>query len=115
KRVDLSGVSVVSPTPVARPTAPRTAAVSPADFPRVTNAEQKARDNDRKRILLDEMKVEQDKLAALKGEYDNGEPERRGDERNYAKYLERSAAVKEDVARTERNIEALKRELGNLQ
>ncbi len=115
KRVDLSGVSVVSPAPVARPAAPRTAAVSPADFPRVNNAEQKARDNDRKRILLDEMKVEQDKLAALKGEYNNGEPERRGDERNYAKYLERTAALKDDVARTERNIEALKRELGNLQ
>ncbi|GGC10728.1 hypothetical protein GCM10007205_19830 [Oxalicibacterium flavum] len=115
KRVDLSGVSVVSPTPVARPAAPRVAATSPADFPRVNTAEQKARDNDRKRILLDEMKVEQDKLTALKSEYNNGEPERRGDERNYAKYQERTAALKDDVARTERNIEALKRELGNLQ
>ena len=44
----------------------------------------------------------------------NGEPERRGDERNFAKYQERTAAMKEDLDRAEKNIEALKREIGNL-
>jgi len=64
--------------------------------------------------LLDEMKTEEQKLADIRREYNNGEPERRGDERNYAKYQERSAALKDDLARTEKNVEALKRELGNL-
>jgi hypothetical protein len=60
------------------------------------------------------MKIEEDKLAALKKEFNNGEPERRGDERNYAKYQERVASMQEDIGRSEKNIEALKRELGNL-
>ncbi|MGV3741728.1 MAG: DUF4124 domain-containing protein, partial [Burkholderiaceae bacterium] len=47
-------------------------------------------------------------------EYNNGEPERQGNERNYAKYQERVASMKEDLNRTEKNIEALKREIGNL-
>lgn len=75
---------------------------------------QKARDSDRKQILQDELKTEEQKLAALKKDYNNGEPERRGDERNYAKYQERTNMMKDDISRTEKNIEALKRELSNL-
>jgi HAMP domain-containing protein len=60
------------------------------------------------------MKSEEAKLARLKQEFNNGEPERRGDERNYAKYQERVAAMKDDIGRAEKNVEALKRELGNL-
>ena len=56
--------------------------------------------------LLD---AEEQKLADLKKEYNGGEPERRGDERNFAKYQERVAAMKENVERTEKNIEALRR------
>ena len=65
-------------------------------------------------ILTEEMKVEERKLAALKQDFNNGEPERRGDERNFAKYQDRVASMKDDVSRTEKNIEALKREIGNL-
>ena len=60
------------------------------------------------------MKSEEQKLANLRKDYNNGEPERRGDERNFAKYQERTAAMKEDLDRAEKNIEALKREIGNL-
>lgn len=87
---------------------------TPADFPKVDGTTQKARDNDRKQILLDEMRIEEQKLGNLRKEYNNGEPERRGDERNYAKYQERVAGMKEDIGRTEKNIEALKRELNNI-
>jgi predicted RNase H-like nuclease (RuvC/YqgF family) len=87
---------------------------SPSDFPRVDSGTQKARDNDRMQILLDEMKSEEQKLAALKKDFNNGEPERHGDERNYAKYQERVAAMKDDIGRSEKNIEALKREINNL-
>jgi hypothetical protein len=117
KKISLPGITTI-PAPPARKAASAVAsskpASAPADFPKVDGSTQKARDNDRKQILLDEMKNEEQKLATLKKEYGNGEPERRGDERNYAKYQERVGAMKEDISRTEKNIDALKRELGNL-
>ncbi|CDG84939.1 putative uncharacterized protein [Janthinobacterium agaricidamnosum NBRC 102515 = DSM 9628] len=89
-------------------------AASPGDFPKVDSAEQKARDNDRRQILLDELRSEEAKLAALKKDYNNGEPERNGNERNYAKYQERVALMKDNVSRAEKNVEALKREIANI-
>lgn len=115
KKVDLPGVSTI---PAAKKPATQQTAVakpsSPSDFPRVDNTIQKARDSDRRQILQDEMRAEEQKLADIRREYNNGEPERRGDERNYAKYQERTATLKDDLARSEKNVEALKRELGNL-
>ena len=92
-------------------------AVNPASRPdaRVDPNEQRARDNDARRILEQELRKEEEALAALKKEYNNGEPERRGDERNYQKYLERVAELKASVARKESDVAALKRELGKLQ
>lgn len=118
KKVDLPGITMI-PAPPKKPavqqqTASAKPSSSPADFPKVDGGIQKARDTDRKQILLDEMKGEEQKLANLKKEFNNGEPERRGDERNYAKYQARVAAMKDDISRTEKNIEALKREIGNL-
>jgi len=112
KKVELPGITTV-PAPARRPPV-QTASRSPTDFPRVDGDTQKARDSDRKQILLDEMKNEEQKLANLKKDFNSGEPERRGDERNYAKYQERVASMKEDIDRSEKNIEALRREIGNL-
>ena len=61
-----------------------------------------------------EMKTEEDKLSRLQQEYKGGEPDRLGNEKNYAKYQERVSLLKENVNRTERNIEALQREIRNL-
>ena len=114
KKVDLPGLTtIVSPVRKVGP-APAKGASAPTDFPKVDGGAQKARDSDRRQILLDEMKSEEQKLANLKKDYNNGEPERQGDERNYAKYQDRVALMKQDIARTEKNIEALKREVGNL-
>ena len=86
-----------------------------AGFPRVDGDAQRARDNDRRRILEDELKAEQERLARLRGEFNNGEPERRGDEtRNYARYQERVARMQEDIQRSESNVAALQRELALL-
>lgn len=93
---------------------PRAASASPADFPRVDNAAQKARDSDRRQILQDELKNEQQKLAELKKEFNDGQPERQGNERNDAKYLERLEQMKDNLGRIERNVEALKREIANI-
>lgn len=114
KKVDLPPLTIAAP--VKRPplqTATRSDA-APSDFPKVDSTTQKTRDNDRRQILLDEMKREEQKLADLKKDYNGGEPERQGNERNSAKYQERVASMKDDIGRSEKNIEALKRELGNL-
>ena len=66
-----------------RGAAPTTA--SPSDFPKIDSGTQKVRDNDRMQILSEEMKLEERKLASLKQEFNNGEPERRGDARKFAK------------------------------
>ena len=60
------------------------------------------------------MRKDEDRLAALQKEYNSGEPERRGDERNYQKYLDRVTELKSGIARKEADIVAIKREIGKL-
>jgi hypothetical protein len=84
---------------------------TPANFPRVDTAQQKSRDEGRRDILEDELAKQEAKCTALKKEFNNGEPERQGNERNYAKYQERVAKMKEDVARCDADIVALKKEI----
>lgn len=97
---------------------PKPAASGPASGPRVEAridpGTQRERDNDARRILGDELRKEEDRLAELKREYADGQPERRGDERNYQKYLDRVAEMKANIVRKEADIAALKRELAKL-
>jgi hypothetical protein len=86
----------------------------PTGDSKVDPAQQRARDNDARRILEDELKKEEDKLAALQREFNNGEPERRGDERNFQKYQERVAEMKANLSRKESDIAAIKREISKL-
>jgi hypothetical protein len=81
---------------------------------RVDPAQQRARDSDARRILEAELRKEEDQLSALQKDYNQGEPERRGDERNFARYQERVAEMKASIARKEADIAALKRELAKL-
>lgn len=90
------------------------ASPAPSTFPRVDNAQQRERDGERREILGDELRIEERKLAELKKTFNNGEPERQGNERNYAKYQERVASMRDEINRSERNIEALRREIGNI-
>lgn len=88
--------------------------VSPANFPRVDRETQRARDTDRRRILEDELRIEEERLSRLRAEYNNGEPERRGDERSDALYRERVQRLQEDIGRSETNVGSLRRELALL-
>ncbi len=97
-----------------QPAVEQRASVSPASFPRVDGDTQRTRDQDRRRILEDELRGEEERLAKLKSEFNNGEPERRGDERNFALYKERTQRLQEDIARTENNVRALAREMSLL-
>lgn len=117
KVLDLPGFIPAPPAPRApavRQGGPAPAVAPPANFPRVDSAQQRARDDDRRGILNDELRIEEKKLADLKRDFNNGEPERQGNERNYAKYQERVGQMRDEISRTERNIEALRREIANI-
>ncbi len=87
---------------------------SPAGFPKVDGDTQKARDNDRRKILEQELATEQKNLDEAKKELAEQEAVRTGDERNYQRVIERLQPFKDKVALHERNLEALKKEIGNL-
>ena len=115
KSVDLPTITTV-PAPKGQPraVAPAANTARPDGFPRIDNATQKTRDSDRKRILEDELRKEEAKVTELKKEYNGGEPERQGNERNYQRYLDRVQRLKEDIDRSEGNIASLRRELGSV-
>jgi hypothetical protein len=123
KALDLPGyipapVERRGPAPAAarasNPVPAAAATPSPVNFPRVDTSQQRARDDDRRGILTEELRAEEQKLGDLRKVFNNGEPERQGNERNYAKYQERVAQMRDDISRTERNIEALRREIANI-
>lgn len=81
---------------------------------KVSVTDQRARDSDARRILETELRREEEKLAALKKDYNNGEPERQGDERNYQKYMDRVAEMKASIQRKESDIASIRREIDKL-
>jgi len=103
-----------APITIIQSSKPRAAAPNAGSAPsgsRVDPAEQRARDNDARRILEAELKREEDRLAGMKAEYANGQPERQGSEKNYQRYLERVADMKTAIERKEGDIAALRREI----
>jgi hypothetical protein len=115
-RLEGAPVTVIQSTPAPRREGAGNAGSSAsrgADT-KVDPSDQKARDADKRRILESELQREEQRLAGLKVEYNNGQPERRGDEKNYQKYLDRVAEMKAGIERSEADIAALKRELAKL-
>jgi hypothetical protein len=105
------------PTTIAGPklrAGPASALASGPAAARIDPASQRLRDSDARRILEAELKTEEDQLAALQKEYNNGEPERQGGERNFQKYLDRTSELKAAIARKEADIAAIRRELAKL-
>ncbi len=83
-------------------------------FPKVDAATQKARDSDRRKILDDELAAKKTHLAELQKDYNNGEPDRTGDERNYQRYLDRVQQMKDNISRTQSDIDSIQGEIGKL-
>lgn len=113
----LSGapVTVVQSGGRPRPPGVPAASASPGrSEARIDPAEQRARDSDARRILEGELRKEEERLTQLQKDLAQGEAERRGDERNYAKYQERVAELKAAVARKEADVAAIRRELAKL-
>jgi hypothetical protein len=90
-------------------------APSPAGAPRVNINEQKSRDSDARQILESELKKSEIRQAELSKEYNNGLPERRGDETSSSqKYLDRVMELKANLARNESDMAGIRRELGRV-
>jgi hypothetical protein len=102
-------------TPAAKPAAEAGQGAAPrASDAKVDPATQRQRDSDSRRILETELKREEEKLAALQKDFNGGQPERRGDEQNFAKYMDRVAEMKAALARKEADIAAIRREIAKL-
>lgn len=113
------GCTALEGAPISVIASPRPRAAAPASASRpadakVDPAEQRARDSDARRILEAELRRAETDLAAMRKEYNNGEPERLGSERNYQRYLDRVAEMKAAIGRKESDIAAIRRELGKL-
>jgi hypothetical protein len=106
-----------APVTVIQMTKPRPATSIPgatASGVKVDPVAQRARDSDARRILEAELRTEEDKLAGMKKEYNNGQPERLGDEKNYQKYTDRVSDMRAAIERKESDIAAIQREIKKL-
>ena len=115
RTIEGAPITIVAP-PKPRPVAgtPPNGSASRASDAKVDAGEQRSRDSDARKILEVELRREEAKLAEMQKEFNNGQPERLGSERNYQKYLDRVKRLKDNVTLHERNIEALKKELSGL-
>ena len=86
----------------------------PASFPSVSNAEQKARDGDRRKILESELATEERMLEDARKKLKEQEDTRLGSERNYARVEERLAPYQKQVELHETNVANIRKELSNL-
>jgi len=109
KRIEGAPVTVIQMTKPRPSTA--TAASGGA---RVDPVAQRARDTDARRILEGELRAEEEKLAVMQKEFNNGQPERQGDEKNFQKYLDRVDGMRAAIARKQIDIAALQREIKKL-
>ncbi len=88
--------------------------VAPGSFPKEdSQARASARERQRE-ILEKELKQEESLLAQAREELEAQESVRYGDERNYARVLERLQKYKDAVELHQKNVESLRRELTNL-
>lgn len=75
----------------------------------------KFREAQKRAILVTELQQTRERHAQMVLEYNEGEPDKIGGEaRNHQKYLDRLARLKAGIARAERDMDSLQRELSRL-
>jgi hypothetical protein len=108
-----SSEPVTRRAPAATAGAAPAAASPPASVPRVDAATQRGREDMLRKVLSDELAAEQKLLGEARAAYGNGAPAPLPEEKSDAdKYRQRIGRLRQAVELHERNIEALKRELG---
>ncbi|RZJ11664.1 MAG: hypothetical protein EOP39_05750 [Rubrivivax sp.] len=117
------GCRTIEGTPITVVQSPRPRAATAAAAPsaegrgaegRVDAGQQRVRDDERRRVLQTELRQAEERLANAQRDFNDGQGERRGDERNYQKYLDRMAELKDNIGRYEADVQALKREIAKL-
>ena len=103
-----------APANARNPESKRSSSDTKAKLPRVSEDTQKTRDDDRRRILEQELADETKQLAQAKEQLAAQESVRNGNERNYQRFLERVQPYRDAVATHERNLDAIRREIANL-
>jgi hypothetical protein len=114
KKLEGAPVTVIQttrPRPLPGASGTPVPAAAQASGARVDSATQRERDSDAKRILESELKQEEERLAGMKKDFNNGQPERLGNEQNYQKYLDRVAEMRAAIVRKEGDVSAIRREL----
>ena len=96
------------------PSPSRPAATRPPGFPRETASTTASARERQRQVLERELAAEQQALKQAQQTLAEQEAVRSGDERNYARVLERLQPYKDTIQNHEKNIQALQRELGNL-
>jgi len=86
----------------------------PGTYPREDQAARAAAKERQREILEKELANEEEMLGKAKAALAEQESIRTGNERNYARVLQRLKPYQDDVETHEKNVEALKRELQNL-
>jgi len=103
RRVPTPAVASVAPVP------------APSGFPRVDAATQRGREDVRRKVLGDELSTEERLLAEARAAFGNGAPTPLPEEQaNADKYRDRIARLRQAIALHERNVEALRKEIGNI-
>jgi hypothetical protein len=94
--------------------APKAASKSPSGFPKESAGERASARDRQKAALESELASEEGLLAKAKAELAEQESIRTGDERNYARVLERLQKYKDNVELHAKNADELRKELGKL-
>jgi hypothetical protein len=99
----------VTVVPLAKP-----GAKSPAGFPKESASDRQSAKAKQKDTIEKELNQEESMLADARKKLSDQEAIRSGDEKNYARVLERLKPYQDTVEVHQKNVEALKRELNNL-
>lgn len=95
-------------------TKPGSKSASPQNFPKESTSDRLAAKDKQRQTLERELSQEETLLGDARRKLAEQEAVRGGDEKNYAKVLERLQPYKDAIEVHNKNIEALKRELANL-
>lgn len=110
----LADDQAVSSVPAPAKRSPSASQPTPANFPRVSPDAQRARDGTRREVLEKELATEEGALAEAEKALAEQDGRYHGAERRLPVVQNRIQPLRENVELHQRNIDALKKELGNL-